>query len=229
LLIRAQEVTMRRFSSLCFVIAGCCIVAAPAGSRAFGSDENRVSVFRVLTSEQSEGWTAAVPVEQDAAVSAPAAEPSATQAVAPRMSSRSPVYSQAPAIQMHRPVNLYGGNMARQTMSQFPRRAPIQAKAQRSARRQAKPFTGFEHEPTLSPYLILDEDEDDTQNVPSYFTQVRPRLEQQQTNRAQQREIQQLRGQLQTMTGGVGGATQYEASRAPARYMDTGQFYSGMR
>ena len=226
---------MRRFCSLCFVIAGCCLVQAMDNSHAFGSDESRTSVFRMLTSEQSEGPSTTAPIEQDDMAKAPAAEQSMPQTVvAPRMSSGAPIYSQAPASPMQRPVNFYGGNMARQTMSQFPRRAAIQAGAKRTVRRQAKPFTGYEHEPTLSPYLILDEDEDDAQNVPSYFTQVRPRLEQLQTNRIQQLEIQQLRGQLQTMPSGVGGAPVYEASRAagmgsPARYMDTAQFYGGMR
>jgi hypothetical protein len=225
---------MRRFWSLWFVVAGCSIVQAMDDSRAFGGDDSRTSVFRVLTSEQSERPVTTAPIEHDAIATAPQATgASATQTVAePRMSSGAPIYSRTPA-QMHRPVNIYGGSMARQTMSQFPRRAPIQAGAKRSVRRPAKPFTGYEHEPTLSPYLILDDDEDDTQNVPSYFTQIRPRLEQQQTNRAQQREIQQLRGQLQTISGG-GGAPLYEASRAagmgsPARYMDTAQFYGGMR
>jgi hypothetical protein len=221
---------MRCFSSLCFVVASCCIVHGLDDSQAFGGDENRKSVFRVLTSEQSEGLTDTASVKQASlTTTSPVENQPMPQAVAaPRMSSGAPIYSQTPASQMQRPVNIYGGNMARQTMSQFPRRAPIQAGANRTTRRPAKPFTGHEHEPTLSPYLILDDDEDDTQNVPTYFTQVRPRIEQQQTNRAQQQEIQQLRGQLQA------GAPVYEASRAsgmgsPARYMDTAQFYGGLR
>jgi hypothetical protein len=119
-------------------------------------------------------------------------------------------------------------------MNQFPRRAAIRTNAQQPHRRQPKPFETAEHEPTLSPYLNLDRDENDTQDVPNYLTLVLPQFEQMRMNRAQQQEIQQLRGQLQSMSGSVGAAPPYEVSRSAgmgssARFMDTAQFYGGTR
>ena len=67
-------------------------------------------------------------------------------------------------------------------------------------RRVSKPFENVDRDPTISPYIHLDRDDDEKQIVPNYFTFVRPQLEQMATNRFQQREIQQLRGQVQGMT-----------------------------
>jgi hypothetical protein len=98
--------------------------------------------------------------------------------------------------------------------------------------RQGKPFQTVYREPTVSPYLNLHRDEVNNEGAPNYFAFVRPQLDQIEANRAQQREIQQLRGQLPANSTVVG--PQYRTSDlpgtgTPARYMDTAQFYSGMR
>jgi len=80
--------------------------------------------------------------------------------------------------------------------------------------------------PTVSPYLNLFRDEQTTtEAVPSYYTYVRPQLEQQAAYQQQQRDIQQLQRQLQ-------GRPQIRTTTVPgagtqARYFDTAQFYGG--
>jgi hypothetical protein len=135
--------------------------------------------------------------------------------------------------QTRRALNFYGGYSARATLSQLPRPINLQ---QRSApppvRRTVKPFEVVHREPTVSPYLNLHRDEEDEESSPNYFAFVRPQMEQLETNRMQQRELQQLRGQLQTMSTTVVGP-RYQAAGIPAtgtaaRYKDTAQFYGGL-
>jgi hypothetical protein len=129
-------------------------------------------------------------------------------------------------------LSFYGGYAARTTLSEQPRRTRIQASAPRPMFRPTKPFQEVYREPTVSPYLNLHRDERSNESAPNYFSLVRPQLDQIEANRAQQRDIQQLRGQLQATSTVVG--PQYRASElpgtgTPARYMDTAQFYSGKR
>jgi hypothetical protein len=129
-------------------------------------------------------------------------------------------------------LGFYGGYAARATLSQQPRRTPIQVSGSRPMFRQAKPFQNVHRDPTVSPYLNLYRDELNSDSAPNYFAFVRPQLEQLEANRMQERDLQQLRGQLQTSGTVVG--PQYRASGlpgtgTPARYMDTAQFYSGLR
>jgi hypothetical protein len=248
-----MEVIMRHFLSLWLVVLACFAFQATTDS-ASGDNGQRLSLFRALTSEQSEGPVMPMPAEQasdpepqlsfeppvdtpQTAAASTVPEPtlaeSSQSAVAPQVGTPVPVQI-SPAKSPHRPVSFYGGTSARTTLSQLPRRAPVQTGPQRPMRLQSKPFQNVESEPTISPYLDLDEDEEDTQEVPTYFTRVLPRLQQLQMNRAQQQEIQQLRGQIQNMSAGIGAAPQYEATRsagmgASARYMNTGQFYGGAR
>jgi hypothetical protein len=129
-------------------------------------------------------------------------------------------------------LGFYGGYTARATLSQQPRRTPIQAAGPRPMFRQAKPFQAVHREPTVSPYLNLHRDESNTEGAPNYFAFVRPQLDQLEANRVQQRDIQQLRGQLQATSTVVGPqyrATGLPGTGTPARYMDTAQFYNGMR
>jgi hypothetical protein len=87
-------------------------------------------------------------------------------------------------------------------------------------------------EPTVSPYLNLHRDEENGDGAPNYFAFVRPQLDQIEANRAQQRDIQQLQGQLQssaTVAGPQYRATGLPGTGTPARYMDTAQFYGGLR
>jgi hypothetical protein len=87
-------------------------------------------------------------------------------------------------------------------------------------------------EPTVSPYLNLHREEATTDGAPNYFAFVRPQLDQIEANRTQQREMQQLRGQLQSSATVVGPqyrTTGLPGTGTPARYMDTAQFYGGWR
>jgi hypothetical protein len=63
----------------------------------------------------------------------------------------------------------------------------------------------------------------------NYFAFVRPQLEQQEAGRQQQREIQQLRSQVQKMSSGGGSGMQSMNQNGAAHYMDTAQFYRGLQ
>jgi hypothetical protein len=230
---------MRR-NVLVLFVACWCAAGVLNDSPAEGNDRARTSMFRALTREQSEGPALAAPVKQAAmteAVSAPpagtepASAPAQTTVTAPMPAAMPKVAPPMSVSYSPRPTNFYGGFSAQGTLSQLPRRAAVQPRPQRSNRRQPKPFESVEHEPTLSPYLNLDQDEDDTENVPTYFTLVRPRIEQLETNRLQQREIQQLRGQIQSMASS-GIASPHDGGQSagrtrPAMFMNTAQFYGG--
>jgi hypothetical protein len=130
-------------------------------------------------------------------------------------------------------LGFYGGYSARATLSQQPRRTPIQAGQPKPMFRQVKPFQTIYHSPTVSPYLNLHRDDANNESAPNYFAFVRPQMEQIDANRRQQRDIQQLRGQLQGISSTV-IRPQYQAAAMPgtgsaSRYMDTAQFYGGLR
>jgi hypothetical protein len=130
--------------------------------------------------------------------------------------------------QIRQALNFYGGSQARATLSQFPLRTPIQAAPERPIGKQVKPFNTVYRDPTISPYMNLYRDERDPESALNYFTMVRPQIDQIDTNRAQQLEIQKLERQVQGRSRG--GPPQRPAAAAssrstPARYMDTAQFY----
>jgi len=229
---------MPRFGSSCFILAGCQLAVALCGSTVFGRDDYRATVFRELTSDQPAPprARAAEPVKADPAnENGPAATPAGPTIVAPRTISNAPSTPASFAVGLVVPrTSVQGGNSPGYVMSQFPRRAAVRSNPRRTTRRHAKPFETAEQEPTISPYLNLDRDENDPQDTPTYLTMVLPQLEQMQMNRTHQREIQQLRGQLQNMSANVGAAPQFETNnttrmRQAARFMDTAQFYGGSR
>jgi hypothetical protein len=126
----------------------------------------------------------------------------------------------------------YGGYAARATLGQLPRRVPLHTSSAPPIYREAKPFQIVHQDPTVSPYLNLYRDEGDNEGAPNYHAFVRPQLEQIEANRLQQRELQKLRGQMQRMSMSAAYPA-YSTARggmgAPARFMDTAQFYSGLR
>ncbi len=130
-------------------------------------------------------------------------------------------------------LNFYGGNSARATLSQMPRRAPLQSVPPLPSRPVSKPFQTVYRDPTISPYLNLYRQDEATGSAPNYFAFVRPQMDQIEANRAQQRELQQLRGQLNGVSSTIVGANyqnnQLPGTGTPSRYMDTAQFYSGRR
>ncbi len=125
-------------------------------------------------------------------------------------------------------VNAYASANAQATLNKIPRPAPVQPRqsAPRS-RLRGKPFQSVQSEPAISPYLNMYRRDIDN-NLPNYFAFVRPQLQQQEANRQQAAELQQLRGQLQNLSSGS-GAPNSASMTAHAHYMDTAQFYKGLR
>lgn len=129
--------------------------------------------------------------------------------------------------QTRQALNFYGGHSAVNTLSSMPRRTPIQPASSGQLQHNGKPFQATSSGPTVSPYLNLFRDErNSTEVVPSYYTFVKPQLEQQASYQQQQREIQQLQRQLQN---GRSTATAVPGTGTQARYFDTAQFYGGWR
>ena len=95
-------------------------------------------------------------------------------------------------------------------------------------RQQGKPFQSVQSQPAISPYLNLYRNDANANSLPNYFAYVRPQLEQIEANRQQAAELQKLRGQVQNMSSG-GGGQQSTSMSTSARYMDTAQFYRGMK
>jgi hypothetical protein len=125
------------------------------------------------------------------------------------------------------PAGLYPSASSQATLSRLPGPTPVQpTPRQPQPARASKPFQGVQSEPAISPYLNLYRD-DRNSTLPNYLTLVRPQVEQREAQRAQQQEIQNLRGQLQNMSSAP-AARQSPSSRTSARYMDTAQFYGGM-
>lgn len=129
--------------------------------------------------------------------------------------------------QTRQALNFYGGHSAINTLSSMPRRTPIQPAATGQLQHHGKPFQGTSAAPTVSPYLNLFRDERaTTEVVPSYYTFVKPQLEQQASFQQQQREIQQLQRQVR---GAPSSRTVVPGAGTQARYFDTAQFYGGWR
>lgn len=122
-------------------------------------------------------------------------------------------------------LDFYGGRSAYNTLNEMPRRSTIQPALAGPLQHNGKPFQVTTSAPTVSPYLNLFRDERGTaEAVPSYFSFVRPQMEQQAALQQQQRDIQKLQRQVQ-------GGSSYRGAAVPgagqARYMDTAQFYGG--
>jgi hypothetical protein len=123
-------------------------------------------------------------------------------------------------------LSFYGSGTAMNTLSEMPRRSPIQPASGGQLSHSGKPFQTASTGPTISPYLNLFRDERENDSaVPSYYSFVRPQLEQQAANQQQQREIQQLRHQVQA--GPQSRTATLPGAGTRARYMDTAQFYGG--
>jgi hypothetical protein len=159
----------------------------------------------------------------------------------PEQSANQPVRSLAPTI-VHTPVEspsinrtrmpagFYASPAARSTLNQLPGPAPVQSAPRLQAnRRGGKPFQAIQTQPTISPYLYLNAGSNTSNQMTNYFAFVRPQMEQIEAGRQQQREIQQLRTQVQKMSVNGTGAQSSPNSNAAAHYMDTAQFYRGLQ
>ena len=130
------------------------------------------------------------------------------------------------------PAGFYAGSSARATLSQLPGPAPVQSAPRlQPVRRGGKPFQSVPTQSTVSPYLYLYGNSTNGSELPNYFAFVRPQMDQMEASRQQQREIQQLRNQLQKMSPTpTGGEPHQSASmNTAAHYMDTAQFYRRMQ
>lgn len=128
------------------------------------------------------------------------------------------------------PAGFYPSAAARTTLSQLPGPAPVQSAPRlQQNRRNGKPFQALPTEPAISPYLYLNAGKTNTSTITNYYAFVRPQLDQMEADRQHQRDIQQLRKQVQKISSG--GAAPQPAADAPtaAHYMDTAQFYRGLQ
>jgi hypothetical protein len=163
------------------------------------------------------------------------------QAAPPIQQSEQPVRSLAPPI-VHTPVEapalnhtkmpagFYASPEARSTLSQMPGPAPVQSASRlQTTRRGGKPFQAIQAQPTISPYMYLNAGTNTASPMTNYFAFVRPQLEQQESGRQQQREIQQLRTQLQKISSNGTGSQPSASTNSAAHYMDTAQFYRGLQ
>jgi len=131
--------------------------------------------------------------------------------------------SRAPSL-----VGVYRGASAQATLNKLPGPAPVQPKLPAIPKHaQGKPFQSVQSQPAISPYMNLYRNDTNANSLPNYFAYVRPQIQQMEANRQQAAELQKLRGQLQNMSSGGGG--QQSGMATSAHYMDTGQFYRGMR
>jgi hypothetical protein len=138
---------------------------------------------------------------------------------------------EAPVINRTRmPAGFYASPAARSTLNQLPGPAPVQSAPRLQATRPGgKPFQAIPGRSTISPYLFMNAGTNTATPITNYLAFVRPQMEQAESGRQQQREIQQLRSQLQKMSSNGAGSEQLANPNTAARYMDTAQFYRGLQ
>ncbi len=125
----------------------------------------------------------------------------------------------------------YQNAEAASILNQVPVRPATNRPPQRLVYAPNKPFNDIQREPTVSPYLNLFRDDDDRDDqVPNYFTLVRPQLEQQQKNRAQNRELQRLGRTIRTLEYqqqlNTSTATGVPSTGHRTRFFDTTGYYA---
>jgi hypothetical protein len=161
---------------------------------------------------------------QQAAYAEEQAAQAEQQHEAPPAPAPAPVAPRAPVV-----INVRTSANAQANLNRIPRPAPVQSQgAALPARLPGKPFQGAQFEPAVSPYLNMYRRDVDSNNLPNYFAFVRPQLDQQEAHRQQTAEMQKLRAQIQSLSTG-GGVPNSANMSSHARYMDTGQFYRGLR
>jgi hypothetical protein len=108
---------------------------------------------------------------------------------------------------------------------QMPAPQPVQTAAYN------KPYTNLQPQPSVTPYLSLDLLESQT-GVPSYYTLVKPQLDQAATNQAQQ--LQNRRMQQQMRRASVSGIVPRGTSGGmpttghSTQFMNNGGYYPGL-
>jgi hypothetical protein len=95
-----------------------------------------------------------------------------------------------------------------------------------------KPFEAASQRPTISPYLHLYREERNDDTLPNYFAFVLPQMRQQEFYQQQQMELEEIQQQLRRTSGVLPAVAQPAAQGQPhnyqARFMNMGNFYSGV-
>ncbi|MBN1852611.1 MAG: hypothetical protein JW829_07795 [Pirellulales bacterium] len=132
-------------------------------------------------------------------------------------------------VQTQRVLNFYGRSpTAASSLNQIPRR-PVSPPASSLRPQAPKPFTNNSLPASVSPYMNLFRS-DESDSAPNYFALVRPQIQQQETNRQQQIELQRLNRQVQIASASSGLAFPTGNQLLPStghntRYMNTGAYY----
>jgi hypothetical protein len=219
------------------VIASLVVALTTPSSPAFAQQNAGGSTIRLTSASEPASDNSSY--DSNAQANQPSAEqPQAAPAI---QQSEQPVRSLAPPI-VHTPVEapalnhtkmpagFYASPEARSTLSQMPGPAPVQSASRlQTTRRGGKPFQAVQAQPTISPYMYLNAGSSTASPMTNYFAFVRPQLEQAESGRQQQREIQQLRTQLQKMSSNGTGVQSSANTNSAAHYMDTAQFYRGLQ
>jgi hypothetical protein len=218
---------MRLLVSLRLVLAGCSLAISCMAAPVHAAGPPNIS--SPLAPRQIPSSVSPQPI----ATSAAAVTPHATSRpfIPTRVTALTP--ADAHVTQPRYAPGYFGGGASRASLSQLPRRRAIQPAPPQPMRAPTKPFETMYREPTISPYLNLEREENDAQGAPNYHTFVRPYQQQIETNRLQQRELQRLRGQVQGLSTTIAtpqhGDASLPATGTRSRYMDTAQFYGGRR
>lgn len=166
------------------------------------------------------------------AVNTPLPQPMPSRSTAPAALPPSAIVGATPLPkQTDYALRFFGGESARQTLQQMPQRAssgssvPVPAVA-----RAQKPYRSVSRGHTISPWLNLDRPET-SEELPNYFTYVRPQFEQNDVNRRQQHEMNNLQRQVQTVsyTSSASNRAGTPATGHSSRFNDTGRFYGGWK
>jgi hypothetical protein len=92
----------------------------------------------------------------------------------------------------------------------------------------SKPFSSIQRGPSVTPYLAFDQPFSNT--ATSYYTQIRPQLEQQRINQQMQRQQQQMQRQMGEITSRPPYDPQGSENMAPTGhasvYMNYGGYYT---
>lgn len=126
-------------------------------------------------------------------------------------------------------LNFFGGGKRYAYMQPAPVQAPAPVAVQTAP--PAKPFSEYYQQPTISPYLALDARESDAA-IPNYFMYVKPQLDQQRFNQAQQAQNRRLQQQLRRASAGGTVVTNnggIPTTGHSAQFLNSGGYYPGQR
>jgi hypothetical protein len=174
----------------------------------------------------------AVPVPPVVSPSLPSATQPTAPVAPPTMARILQGVPQPFAGQARQPTRFAGSRSDSKPQAAMPPRPTFTGRSRGTSppRTMQKPFSQIGYAPTISPYLQLDRGNNMNEPTPNYFTFVRPRLQQHETNRRQEAELRRLGHQVrQATTMETQGSTEQSKPATGHRtyFLNTGQFYSG--